>query len=100
VTTRDPWWETKQLKKVVKRTKVSDYEPISLPKNTPVGMYIAAAAFLMGFGLIWHIWWLAVISLLALIVIVIWKTHDEDSEMTLSAKEVFEIDQKLRGKQA
>ena len=100
ITTRDPWWEAKQLKKVVKRTKVSDYEPITLPKNTPFGMYIAAAAFLMGFGLIWHIWWLAAVSLLALIVLIIWKTHDEESEVTLSAKEVFEIDQKLRGKQA
>jgi cytochrome o ubiquinol oxidase subunit 1 len=98
VSTRDPWWETKRLKQIVHRTKLSEYAPITVPKNTPAGMLIAGAAFLMCFGFIWHIWWLSIVSLIGLLVIVIMKTHEENSERIISAKEVFETDQRLRNK--
>jgi cytochrome o ubiquinol oxidase subunit 1 len=42
-----------------------DYEPIEMPVNSPVGFYTAAFASVTGFALIWHIWWLAAVGLMA-----------------------------------
>ncbi|MFT7773607.1 cytochrome o ubiquinol oxidase subunit I [Roseateles sp.] len=33
-------------------------DPIHMPKNTPTGFVCAFFASVLGFGLIWHIWWL------------------------------------------
>ncbi len=65
VTKRDEWWEIKQSK--VSATVKQNYEDIWLPKNTAMGIYIAACSFLFGFGLIWHMWWLAIVGLLVLL---------------------------------
>lgn len=97
VTTRDPWWEKKEAmgSAATKLKKLSDFKPILLPKNTPMGMLIAGAAFLMSFGLIWHIWWLAGVGLVAVILLIIARTFDTDSEYELSAAEVFETEKSL-----
>ncbi len=41
--------------------------PIHMPKNTGAGVVISAFAFIWGFALVWHIWWLAAVSFVALI---------------------------------
>lgn len=89
VTTRDQFWEDKEAGK---RVKSSPYEPIELPKNTPMGIYIGAAVFTFGFGIIWHIWWLVGLSLLGAIVFVIVKTLDDKSEYSLSATDIAHIE--------
>jgi cytochrome o ubiquinol oxidase subunit 1 len=35
---------------------------IPMPQNTGFGLFVAAGSFLLGFGIIWHIWWLAVVG--------------------------------------
>ena len=42
-----------------------DYKPVEMPINSPVGVYTAFFATVTGFALIWHIWWLAGLGLLA-----------------------------------
>jgi len=91
VTDRDAFW-------VAKKQKVKDdrpYEDIILPKNTPLAMIIALGAFLCGFGIVWHIWWLAIAGLLTVIVTIIVRSMDEDTEYTISAKEVELMDKKF-----
>lgn len=39
------------------------YQPIHMPKNTSAGVIIGAFSLVMGFALIWHIWWLAIVGL-------------------------------------
>lgn len=80
---RDPFWTTKHTKK----EKLA-YEPIRLPKNTPLAMFIAAGSFLFGFALIWHVWWLAGLGLLVVIATVIVRSNAEETEYTVSAGEV------------
>lgn len=41
---------------------------IAVPKNNPVAVIIGGAAFLLAFGLVWHIWWLAILSTAAVAV--------------------------------
>mgnify|MGYP001049244730 CR=1 FL=1 len=93
VTQRDQFWEDKQAGLSTSRPR---YESIHLPKNSGLGMAIAGGAFLIGFGLIWHIWWLAIIGGVAVILFVIVRTCDDDSEYTISASEIAALDTPYR----
>ncbi len=89
VTTRDAFWHAKQSGK-----KSDDkFEPFYLPKNSPFGLIIAFAAFIMAFALIWHIWWLLVIGLVALIGALIVRSNEEETEY-LVTKEMVHSAQK------
>ena len=92
VTGRDPFWQTKQEIEAGGAKPTPEYEDIHLPKNTGAGVIIASFAFLVGFGLIWHIWWLAIIGFIGVIVSIIVKTMDEDSEYVLTAAEVKKLE--------
>lgn len=98
VTERDEFWALKQAK----RPASTNYTDIKLPRNTGYGVYIAAMAFIVGFAIIWHIWWLMVVALVTLVGIVIASTlrDDEEAEYTISAKEVEETEKRLRGAKA
>jgi cytochrome o ubiquinol oxidase subunit I len=64
------------------------YEDIHIPKNTAVGIYLAGFAFLFGFAMVWEIIWLAIVSLVGMIVVFVVRGFDEESEYTLPASEV------------
>jgi cytochrome o ubiquinol oxidase subunit 1 len=86
---RDAFWAAKQANATA---EAPHYEDILMPKNTPMGMYIAAFAFIAGFGFIWHIWWLAIIGTVGAIVCVLIRTTDDDTEYILTAKEIATIE--------
>jgi len=96
VTERDEFWEQKQAG--TKDRRNVKYEDIDIPKNSGYGPFIAAAAFIVGFGVIWHIWWLALVGLVAVIVLIIMRTLKEDTETTLSAKTIASQEAKLWSK--
>ncbi len=85
---RDAFWDMKYNKhnKHEKR-----YEDVHLPKNTPLGLFIAGFSFLIGFGLIWHIWWLAVIGLIVVVLTILIRSTDENTEYTITAEELKKI---------
>ena len=95
VSDRDAYWEIKQSHSKEKARKA--YEAIHIPKNTGYGVYVAAGAFVVGFAVIWHIWWLVVVSAIVLIATVIASTLREDTERTISAAEVAATEKRLRG---
>lgn len=92
VSRRDEWWYQKQEGKALRRPHRSEYVDVHLPKNSGLGVIIGVMAGAVGFALIWHIWWLAVIAFIGIIVTVIIRTLDEDSEYTIRADELFELD--------
>lgn len=92
VTTRDAWWEEKQARRRGHMLKAPVYKDIELPKNSGLGVMIAAMALAVGFGLIWHIWWLAIVGLVAAIVLVIIRTTNDDIEYVVTAKELEQLD--------
>jgi cytochrome o ubiquinol oxidase subunit 1 len=65
-----------------------------MPKNSPMGLIIASFAFLFGFCMIWHIYWLLVVSLLSVVVLVITRTSDDDNEYVVTAAQIEEIETK------
>jgi cytochrome o ubiquinol oxidase subunit 1 len=64
------------------------YEDIHLPKNSAKALVNGALAFGFGFAMIWYIWWLAGLCALGMLVTIIARACDDDTEYTLSAAEV------------
>ncbi|HUO56154.1 MAG TPA: cbb3-type cytochrome c oxidase subunit I [Candidatus Paceibacterota bacterium] len=76
---RDAWWASAKGGSASGRHN----EEISLPKNSGKGAIIGALVFLMGFGIVWHIWWLAALGLLGAVITVIARTFEEDTERVI-----------------
>jgi cytochrome o ubiquinol oxidase subunit 1 len=86
VTERDQFWTMKHSKKPLPKPQ---YKDIYLPKNTGMGIYIAALSFVGGFALIWHIWWLAAVAIIGILALVIIRTtSDEEHEYVIKANQL------------
>ena len=93
VTGQDAYWRIKEnAKNQQLQTRERDYEDIELPRNSPTGFVCAFFATIMGFALIWHIWWmvaLGAIGAFATFVVFAWRDHEE---YVIPAAEVARID--------
>lgn len=83
VAERDPFWEAKERGTV--KPAIADYQDIHMPKNSPYGMYIGVFSFLFGFGVIWHIWWLAALGTLGVVICAIIRLSDDNTDYYLPA---------------
>jgi len=63
-----------------------------MPRNSPVGFIIAFFATITGFALIWHIWWMVIIGLLASVVTLMVFGWSDPREREISAAEIAEIE--------
>jgi cytochrome o ubiquinol oxidase subunit 1 len=91
VTGGDAYWEMKRRART-ESTKELDYQPIEMPRNSPTGFVCAFFATVVGFALIWHIWWMVIVGLVgayATFVVFAWRDHDE---YEISAEEVARLD--------
>src|SRR3984893_17454213 len=87
----DAYWAMKRLART-EGTKEVDYQPIEMPRNSPTGFVCAFFATVVGFALIWHIWWMVIVGLVgayATFVVFAWRDHDE---YEISAEEVARLD--------
>jgi cytochrome o ubiquinol oxidase subunit 1 len=90
VSGEDAYWEMKQ--RAQSEQAEVHYEDIEMPRNSPTGFICAFFATLMGFALIWHIWWLVIagaVGAYATFVVFAWRDRDED---TIPAETVARID--------
>src|ERR1700726_3741314 len=89
----DAYWAMKQHAQQQDIGKTEpDYENIEMPRNSPTGFVCAFFATVMGFALIWHIWWMVAagfIGAVATFVVFAWRDHDE---YIIPAAEVARID--------
>ncbi len=72
------------------------YRDIEMPRNSPTGFVCAFFATVMGFALIWHIWWLvglAALGAYATFVVFAWRDRDE---YNIPAETVARIDRANR----
>jgi len=78
----EPYWGMKR--KAVEAMHLSaepNYMPIEVPRNSPTGFVTAFFAAAVGFALIWHIWWLAILGLIgayATFVVFAWRDVAEN----------------------
>jgi cytochrome o ubiquinol oxidase subunit 1 len=92
VESRDPFWEMKKKKNLPVK-----YEDIKLPKNTPMGIYIAGFLFLFGVAMVFQATLFALIGLFGAIGCVLIRTFDDETEYVLTAAEVEKIEKKRLG---
>src|SRR5882757_1777438 len=89
----DPYWQQKSRGKQPELEKhAPHYQDIEMPRNSPTGFVCAFFATVMGFALIWHIWWMVVagfVGAVATFVVFAWRDHDE---YLIPAAEVARID--------
>ena len=97
VKSEEPYWEMKQ--RSVRTGHLADvraYEPIDMPRNSATGFMTAFFATMAGFSLIWHIWWMVIVSLIAAYTGFVWFAWRDKDEFTVPASEVKKLDQERR----
>jgi len=83
----DTYWHVKEAGmsgRVLKRSFVD----LHVPRNTPVGVFIAFFAVILGFALIWRIYWLAAVGLIGAVAVALWQAWKTDREMHVPAEDV------------
>ena len=85
----DAYWAMKQAGRATSRPVTpAGYEPIEVPRNSPIGVFLAFFSVILGFAMIWHIWWLAILGLIGLVVSALSHAWSVDREMMIPADEV------------
>lgn len=90
VTSLDQFWLDKEYHRAegtTHPTKVH-YQAIHMPRNTAAGFIIAVAAGIFGFAMVWHMWLFAIIGLLGVIVTMVGKTFDLNTDYYIDAETV------------
>ena len=82
----DAWW---QMKQYGYRRPQEGFKPIHMPKGTAAGIVLAGLSTVCGFALIWHIWWLAILSFGATIVSAIIHTFNYKRDYYIPTEEVI-----------
>jgi len=87
---RDAFW-------LMKHSKTSEptgpkYHDLHMPKNTAVGFYVGVFSFLLAFGLIWYMFWLAAVGVLGIIAAVIKHLYEKEPDYYIPAAEVEKIE--------
>jgi cytochrome o ubiquinol oxidase subunit I len=89
----DAFWAAKQNPEEMRRLMGQrSYESLHIPRNTPTGFFMALFSVVLGFALIWRIWWLAVVGLIGLVTVGLMQAWRTDGEVHVSAHEVESAD--------
>ncbi|MGV3655356.1 MAG: cytochrome o ubiquinol oxidase subunit I [Noviherbaspirillum sp.] len=83
---RDAWTD---MKRNGYSRPLGGFQPIHMPKNTAAGFIVAALSAVVGFALIWHIWWLASAAFATLVTAVIVHTFNYKRDYYIPAEEVI-----------
>ena len=99
VTGEEAYWEMKERGREQAQAAEPAYAEIEVPRNSPTGFICAFFATVLGFAMIWHIWWMAIAALVgafATFVVFAWRDR---SEYAVPAAEVARIDRAHRAAQ-
>jgi len=101
VTGEEAYWDIKKAAIESQRLGPEPkYQPIEMPVNSPVGFFTAFFASVGGFALIWHIWWLAGLSLIGAFAGFVWFAWRDVHEFEVPAEEVARVDRARRAARA
>ena len=93
----EAYWDVKQrVREAESLGKEPRYEPVEMPRNSPTGFVCALFATIIGFALIWHIWWLMIVGLVgayATFVVFAWR---DVPDYVIPAEEVARLDRANR----
>ena len=93
----EAYWEVKSRAREQQRLREEPhYEALEIPLNSPTGFICALFSTVVGFAMIWHIWWMAIAGLVgafATFVVFAWRDH---VEYEVPAEEVAKLDRENR----
>jgi cytochrome o ubiquinol oxidase subunit 1 len=89
VETIDAFWEMKRRGLIPVEL---NYESIKMPRNSPTGFITAFFAVVTGFALIWHIWWIVILGLLAAAVTILVFGWSDEREREISSTEIAQME--------
>ncbi len=92
----DGFWEDKQKNGAEALLSHGPYEDIHMPKNTVAGPVMGILSIGLGFALIWHIWWLAIISGAGIFIAFLMRVFNDDIDYYVPAAEVERIEREHR----
>jgi cytochrome o ubiquinol oxidase subunit I len=90
----DSFWKAKQRLAADPNpsVQVRNYKPIEMPKNSAIGVVNAFFAVVIGFALIWHIWWLAALGVFGAFVTLLAFAFRSEEEVEISAERIAQFD--------
>jgi cytochrome o ubiquinol oxidase subunit 1 len=97
----EAYWGVKQ--KAIEQARLGDapeYVDILMPRNSPTGFICAFFATVMGFALIWHIWWMVIaafVGAFATFVVFAWRDEQESVVPAARIEELDGANRKARG---
>ena len=94
VETIDAFWEMKRRGLTPGEPA---YEAIEMPRNSPTAFVTAFFAVITGFSLIWQIWWLVILGLLAILIIVLVFGWSENRQHEITAGEMAQLERARLG---
>ena len=74
----------------------SGYRPIHMPRNTGAGAILSALALVLGFAMVWYIWWLAGLAFIGLLMVAIGHTFNYRRDYSVPPEEVARIESAAR----
>src|ERR1700686_3804043 len=94
VSGRDALWSSKQqaLAKRDEAPPAPAYEPIEMPKNSATGFVTAFFAVVIGFAMIWHVWWIADLGVFGAFVTLLAFAFRRRSEIEVPAEQIARFD--------
>ncbi len=93
----EPYWDIKR--RAIETQQLSPepkYEPIEMPRNSPTGFITAFFCTMTGFALIWHIWWMVGLGIVAAYAVFVWFAWRDVTEYSIPAEEVARFDRARR----
>src|SRR5215831_12969946 len=93
----EPYWGIKR--RAIETQQMSAeprYEPIEMPRNSPTGFITAFFCTMTGFALIWHIWWMVALGIVAAYAVFVWFAWRDAVEYSIPAEEVARYDRERR----
>ncbi|MBB3228536.1 cytochrome o ubiquinol oxidase subunit 1 [Luteibacter sp. Sphag1AF] len=90
ITSLEQHWDDKREGRAY--VQPADYEDIHMPKNTGAGFIVSMFGLVLCFALVWHIWPLAIISLIGVVGTFIARTYDRHVDYYVPAAEVERIE--------
>jgi cytochrome o ubiquinol oxidase subunit I len=92
VAERDAFWAQKMRAKHGQPAQAREYKSIEVPKNTPTSFVNAFFAVVIGFALIWHIWWMAALGAFGAFVTFLAFAFREQEEVEMPAETLAQFD--------
>jgi cytochrome o ubiquinol oxidase subunit 1 len=93
----EAYWNVKQrAREGMRLGHEPHYEAVEMPRNSPTGFVCAFFATAIGFALIWHIWWLAILGLVGAYATFVGFAWRDVPEYVIPAEEVARVDRANR----